>query len=151
METFKLYRLTLLIYAGYAMFFNVNCNEISQGDQRRKLEFLYRYSNYSAVLKEFSNAVTYDKDLDIFEKKISNLKDEIIKSEPVKNWSKSIEIKENLLTIISDDMRLVSQLKKKNLSPDENIWNQDEIEMINKRISAFIEELSITIVQVGKE
>ena len=106
MKTFNWKYVTLLIYASYMCLFNVNCNEISHGDQRKKFEFLYKVSNHSSLIREISNELIYYKNLTFFENKITNLNDEIKRIEVIKNWDQSKVIKQELIRILDEDFIL---------------------------------------------
>lgn len=151
MKTFDFKYLTLLMYVSYLCLLNVNCSEISQGDQRKKFEFLYKVSNHSSLIREISNELIYYKNLTFFENKITNLNDEIKRIEVIKNWEQSKVIKQDLIRILDEDIVSVYELTKLELAPDANIRNESEVQKINERIDKFSEELSKTIVQVGKE
>lgn len=151
MKIFKRTRLSLLIYVSSLCLLNVYCNEISQGDQRRKFEFLYKMNNYSSLVKEISNELVYYKNLSFFESKITIIKDEINRMEVLKNWDQSSAIKYDFIRLLDEDLISVYELKKLELDPDSNIRNELDVVRINDRIKFFNESLSILIVEVGKE
>lgn len=151
MKNFKLKHITLLIYGSYILLITVNCNRISQGEQRRKFEFLYRLSNYAALTKELSAAIYHYKDISIYEEKFKNVRNDISKTDTLKNWNMSLLLKNEFIDIMDNNIKGIEELKKKVLKPDDIIKNEYEVIMMNERILVFTDKLNGIISDVGKE
>lgn len=151
MLNFNLRRLTLLIYSSYLILSAVNCNKISQGDQRRKFEFLYRLSNYAALTKELSVSLYYYKDITVYQEKFINIRNDIEKMTTIQNWDVSLVLKNEFIELLDDDIKNFSDLKSKNQKPDFVISDEFEVILIKERITIFIDNLNGIISDVGKE
>lgn len=151
MKIFKLNHLTPLIYVTCICLTIVNCNKISQGEQRRKFEFLYGLSNHAALTKELSVSLYYYKDIAVYEEKFINIRNDIEKVKTMPNWDVSLILKNEFLEILNDDIKDFSDLKRKNLKPDFVINDEFEITLIKQRITIFIDNLNGIISDVGKE
>lgn len=151
MLNFNLRRLTLLIYSSYFILSAVNCNKISQGDQRRKFEFLYRLSNYAALTKELSVSLYYYKDITVYQEKFINIRNDIEKMTTIQNWDVSLVLKNEFIELLDDDIKNFSDLKSKNQKPDFVIKDEFEVILIKERITIFIDNLNGIISDVGKE
>ena len=151
MLNFNLRRLTLLIYSSYFILSAVNCNKISQGDQRRKFEFLYRLSNYAALTKELSVSLYYYKDITVYQEKFINIRNDIEKMTTIQNWDVSLVLKNEFIELLDDDIKNFSDLKSKNQKPDFVISDEFEVILIKERITIFIDNLNGIISDVGKE
>lgn len=151
MKTFRLKHLTLLIYTVYCIAVSLNCNKISQGEQRRKFEFLYRMSNYVSLANEYSVTLVYFKDLPAFKVRMNKMKSDIEQTSTVKSWSKSESLKEKLIVILGKSITSSEAVENLNLKPDERIDNEYEVILIRERMQNFSEELYSIITEVGKE
>jgi hypothetical protein len=151
MKIFRCRLLSLLIYSSYIAVSTFNCNQISQGEQRRKFEFLYKLSNYISLTKEYTVTLVYFRDIPFFEERMKKMKEDIIKIEPVKTWNKSEVLKTKFITVLADNINSADSLKNLQLPPDESIKNSKETILIKERTSVFSEELDNVISEVGKE
>lgn len=151
MKIFKIrFFLLIIVTAGIAFNFT-GCDNISQGLQRRKFEFLYRMNNDVTLLREYTSGINKAKDLKFFESKITNLYASVNKMETVKDYSASDALKEQFLNLIDSDIEAVNILKNKNLPPDQVIMDENEVHMMKENVNSFIEHLNAEIVKVGKE
>lgn len=151
MKIFKIrFFLFFIVTAGIALNFT-GCDNISQGLQRRKFEFLYRMNNDVTLLREYTSGINKAKDLKFFESKINNLYTSVNKMETVKNYSASDALKEQFLNLLDSDIEAVNVLKNKNLPPDQVIVDENEVHMMKENVNSFIEHLNAEIVKVGKE
>lgn len=127
------------------------CNEISSGEKRRKFEYLYKLSNTVTMFSEYSRSLTYFKDLNFYEERIKLIYDDVSKYNTIKNWTESENLKTSFMKTIDENLLSVSELKKQNLPPEENIRKQYEVIMIRERVAKLNEEIEEEIVRVGKE
>ena len=151
MKNFKLKHLSLLIYVTCICLTMINCNKISQGEQRRKFEFLYGLSNHASLTKELSTSLYYYKYRTVDDEKLINIRNDIEKIKTMPNWDVSLILKNEFLEILNDDIKDFADLKSKNLKPDFVIHGEFEVTLINERIIIFIDNLNRIISDVGKE
>lgn len=150
MKNFNVYfRNTVLLICLLSVI--LSCNQMSQGLQRRKFEFLYKLSNYAAIFKEYTYEITYYKDLDFYEVKMKKLYEDINNIETVKEWETSKVIKEKFLNTIDSNLQSINTFRQRMMPSGENIRKEYDILIMNERADKFIEELNREISKVGKE
>lgn len=150
MKNFNVYfRNTVLLICLLSVI--LSCNQMSQGLQRRKFEFLYKLSNYAAIFKEYTYEITYYKDLDFYEVKMKKLYEDINNIETVKEWETSKVIKEKFLNTIDSNLQSINTFRQRMMPSGENIRKEYDILIMNDRADKFIEELNREISKVGKE
>jgi len=129
----------------------LNCNQISEGQQRRKFEFLYKMNNHASLLSEYTNGISYYKDLDFYEGRMKILYPDVIKMDPIKDWGVSRILKEKFLKTIDDNLLTLNNFKQKQFPVGENIRKEYDIIVMNERVDYFMKELNDAISIVGKE
>ena len=129
----------------------MNCNQISEGQQRRKFEFLYKLNNHASFLREYTNSITYYKDLDFYEGRMKMLYADVIKIDIIKDWGVSRVLKENFLKTIDDNLQTLNNFKQKQFPISEKIKQEYDIIVMNERVDNFMKELNDAISIVGKE
>ena len=151
MRIFKKNIFLVFIYLSIFTFIISGCNEISQGLQRKKFEFLYKMSNYASLFREYTGGISYSEDLDIYEKRMSKLYEDVSKMEDIDGYKTSGELKDKFLIVIQENIRTADIIRQKRLIPKENIRNESEVMIMNDRADNFIKELNEEISKVGKE
>lgn len=151
MRIFKKNIFLVFIYLSIFTFIISGCNEISQGLQRKKFEFLYKMNNYASLFREYTGGISYSEDLDIYEKRMSKLYEDVSKMEDIDGYKTSDELKDKFLIVIQENIRTADIIRQKKMKPDENIRNDIEVMLMNDRTDNFIEELNEEISKVGKE
>lgn len=131
--------------------FFLSCNQISEGMQRKKFEFLYKMNNYAAMYREFTNSIIYFSDLKQFSIRMDKFYQDINKIETIDGWGTSRVIKEKFLTLIDENTESAHQLSQKKFLPTENIRKEYDVIIMNERVENFIQELNDEISKVGKE
>lgn len=131
--------------------FLLSCNQISEGMQRKKFEFLYKMNNYAAMYREFTNSIIYFSDLEQFSIRMNKFYHDINKIETIDGWGTSRVIKEKFLTLIDENMESARMLSKKKFLPTDNIRKEYDVIMMNERVENFIKELNDEISKAGKE
>ncbi len=127
------------------------CGQISQGLQRKKFEFLYKMNNYAALLKGFTNDVTYYKDLEFFEARMKQYYEDINNVGTIDGYGTSRLIKEKFLETIDINVNAAETVRHKNFRPEYNIRKEYEVIVMNERIDKLTEDLNDEISKVGKE
>ena len=127
------------------------CNEISQGLQREKFEFLYRMNTDATLLKDYTNGVQKYEDLDFYERNLSRMYTDILKMKTIEEYSESRALKENLLNIIEENINSVKSLKRKQYPPGEIIRQEYDVIVMKERTIDLLDRLNDEIVKVGRE
>ena len=151
MKIFKKNIFLVFIYLSIFAFIISGCNEISQGLQRKKFEFLYKMNNYASLFREYTGGLSFSEDLELYEKRMDKLYEDVSKMEDIDGYKTSGELKDKFLIAIQENIRTADIIRKKNMIPDENIRNEIEVMLMNDRVDNFIEELNDEISKVGKE
>lgn len=128
-----------------------SCDEISHGQQRRKFEFLYKFNNFGTIFKEYTNDVTYFKDLDLYSTRLNGLHTDANSAESVKGWQRSDAIREMFLAAVEKNLEDVNVMKQKQAIYAENIRNEYEVVKMRERAMEFLEAVEAEIVSVGRE
>jgi hypothetical protein len=131
--------------------FIISCNDISEGLQRHKFEYLYKLNNYAVLLREFTNNIIYFKDLGIYKVKLEKLYEDINKIKTVDGWGTSRVLKEKFLTLIEENTGTADTLSKKNIPSDKNIRKEYDVIIMHERVDKYITELNDEISKTGKE
>lgn len=95
-----------------AVFFWSGCNEISSGDKRLKLEYLYKMKSQLTQVMEVSYRIRKYEAVTGYEKNISSVKKEVSKTEPLKGWKEGENFKESFINLLNDDLKLTDSLSK---------------------------------------
>ena len=127
------------------------CSEISQGVQRQKFEYLYKMNNYSSLFREYTGAITYPGDLDLYQNRMKKMYENVNGMKVISGYEASTNLKENFLTAIEENMKAAEKLKKEKNTEKENIRNDYIIMEMNDRTDNFIKDLNAEISRVGKE
>lgn len=151
MKIFNFKKLILILVAAELIFASSGCDNISQGLQRSKFEFLYRMNNDVSLLKEYTFGLNKIDDLNFYEKKINNLYVSLNKMETVKGYGESNVLKEKLLDLIDKNLNSVKVLRNKNIPPDQIIKYELEVLTMKEDVSKFMESLNEEIIKVGRE
>ncbi|MBK8983203.1 MAG: hypothetical protein IPM38_13000 [Ignavibacteria bacterium] len=144
-----------LIYAAIFTIYSIinltGCNEISQGLQRQKFEFLYRMNTDATLLKDYTNGIQKYEDLDFYEIKLNRMYADIFKMKTIEGYSESRLLKENLMNIVEDNINSVKELKRKQYPPGEIIRHEYEVIVMKEKTADFLERINDEIIKVGKE
>lgn len=151
MKIFRKNIFLVFIFLSIFTFIISGCNEISQGLQRKKFEFLYKMNNYASLFREYTGGLSFSEDLELYEKRMDKLYEDVSKMEDIDGYKTSGELKDKFLIAIQENIRTADIIRKKNMIPDENIRNEIEVMLMNDRVDNFIEELNEEISKVGKE
>ncbi|MBL7128811.1 MAG: hypothetical protein ISS16_07475 [Ignavibacteria bacterium] len=101
--------------------FSFSCNELSTGQKRRKLEFLYKLNNEASVLRDYTYRIFSYEDLDFYKGRLESSEKSANNIEPVANWEKSNELKSLFLEKIKENAEITESL----LSDKENLLEKD--------------------------
>ncbi|MEO7358325.1 MAG: hypothetical protein ABIY50_12480 [Ignavibacteria bacterium] len=129
----------------------LSCNQISEGQQRKKFEFLYKLNNYSALLREYTNEINTYKDLDFYEGRMKILYSDLNGISIVKDWGKSAILKESFMKTIDDNIQTLNAFKQKQYPARENIRQEFDVITMNERVDYFMKQLNDAISEVGRE
>lgn len=150
MKIFKIYSVKLIL-----LFFLLNsftaCNQLSGGMQRKKFEFLYKLSNYTALTREYTSSINYYNDLDFYENRMKKIYEDVNNMQTVNGWGTSRVLKEKFLSVIDANLQSANTFRMRMMPSGENIKKEFDIILMNERIDKFNEELDTEISKAGKE
>ncbi len=139
------------IYALIIIFAFTSCNQLSEGVQRKKFEYLYKLNNYASLFREYTNGLNTYEDLDFYENRIKKLYEDINKMEPLNEWGQSKTIKGNFLANINENLKSVDIIRQKQRPLSNNIRKEYDVLLMNERANKFVEELNDEISKAGKD
>jgi hypothetical protein len=143
-------RYTIVLLIAGILFTVVSCNQISSGDKRLKLEFVYKMKSQLTQLMEVSFRIRKHEAVAGYEKNVMQIKNAVTKSEPLEGWKDGEEFKERFLFTINDDIRLTDSLAKS--TPDTMSFESNPtIEIIKKRQDNLMGSLDSIISKVDRE
>lgn len=127
------------------------CNQLSEGLQRKKFEFLYKLNNYASLINEYTNSITYYSDIDFYEGRMKKHYEDVNRMETVEGWGHSRVLKENLLTTIDLNLKTLETFKQKMLPLSQDIRKEYDIIVVKERSTHYLDALEDEIAKVGKE
>lgn len=127
------------------------CDQISQGLQRKKFEFLYKMNNNATIFREYTNGINSFNDIEFYDGRMKKLYDDVTNTETVDGYGTSRVLKESFLTAIDENLKTINSFRQKSFQPADNIKKEYEIIIMNERADKFIKELNDEISNVGKE
>ncbi|MEO8210742.1 MAG: hypothetical protein ABI840_09270 [bacterium] len=151
MKIFKKMSAGKIFFVIYFISLLVGCNEISQGLQRKKFEFLYKLNNYSAIFREYTNEINNFKDIEFYQGRMKKLYEDINNIAPVEGYGYSRVLKDKFLAAIDENINTLNSFQKKSFQQSDYIRKEYEIIIMNERADNFIKELNDEISKVGKE
>lgn len=151
MKIFNLSKHCILLLPVLMILSLISCNEISHGEQRRKFEFLYKMNNSVAFLAEYTGSLTYFKDIEFYEDRMSKISEDVKKFPTIETWDVSGKIKEKFLNVVKSNLQNTSHLKTLKLKPEDNVKKEFDIIEMNERVNNFRDELDQEIVNAGKK
>ena len=151
MKIFRTSALKKLLYFACFVLLMPGCNKISQGDQRKKFEFLYKMNNYSSLFREYTGGINYSADMDFYTGRMKKLYEDINLMETINGYGASRILKEKFLSAIDENVNTANLIKQKNLPAKENIRQDYNVIIMNERVDDFIKDLNDEITVVGKE
>ncbi|MDQ3020872.1 MAG: hypothetical protein M3R36_09920 [Bacteroidota bacterium] len=151
MKIFKKLSSGKIFFLIYILSLLPGCNEISQGLQRRKFEFLYKLNNYASIFREYTNEISSFKDIEFYQGRMKKLYEDINNVKPVEGYGQSRVLKDNFLTAIDENINTINSFQKKSFQPDSHIRKEYDIIIMNERADNFIKELNDEISKIGKE
>lgn len=148
----KIFRVNIwgIIISVCTIYWLSGCNQYSEGLQRKKFEFLYKLSNYTALLREYTYGINYFSDLDFYENRIKKVYEDVNKMKTIDEWGTSRLLKEKFLSTTDDNLNSVNTLRKKMLPSAESIKKEYDVILMNERVEIFNNELDEEISKAGK-
>ncbi len=144
-------KIHLIIFIIIIMIMMSGCNKISEGQQRKKFEFLYKMNNNATLFREYTNEINYFSDLEFYEGRMKKLTEDINKADTVQNYTESDILKLSLLNTINVNINMADSLRRKSFKPSDNIREEYEVIIMNDGAEKFMTELNDEISRVGKE
>ncbi|HMQ68487.1 MAG TPA: hypothetical protein PKA90_01485 [Ignavibacteria bacterium] len=127
------------------------CNKISQGDQRRKFEYLYKMNNYATLFREYTGILNYEKDFEQYKKRMNKLYMDVDAVKIIPSYEPSTVLKTKFLTSIDDNLMIIQNFEHKPGADTISIQNDTKIRIMNENVAIFLDNLNDEISNVGKE
>lgn len=127
------------------------CNKISQGDQRRKFEYLYKMSNYATLFREYTGILSYHKDFEMYKKRMNKLYMDVSDMKIIPGYEPSIVLKTKFLEQIDNNLMIIQRYEKPDGADTLNISEEYQIRNMNENVDEFYNVLNDEISKVGKE
>lgn len=108
-------------------------------------------NNSVAFLAEYTGSLTYFKDIEFYEDRMSKISEDVKKFPTIETWDVSGKIKEKFLNVIKSNLQNTSHLKTLKLKPEDNVKKEFNIIEMNERVNNFRDELDQEIVNAGKK
>lgn len=129
----------------------MSCNEMSQGLQRKKFEFLYKLNNYAALFNGYTTDLHYFEDCSYYKDRANRLYEDINKMSTIEGYGTSRVLKEEFMITIELNIQSTDSLMKRSFQPKDNISKEYDVIIMNERVDNFITALNDEISKVGKE
>lgn len=131
------------------VFLLTSCNEISSGDKRLKLEYLYKMKMQITAMMDYSFRLnTYERVFD-YKNDIKYIKKEVEDAKPLEGWGEGEEFKKSFLNVIEQDQIALDSIEKaegKLLPETEAI-----VTRVKERQDSLMEELDKIISKTDRE
>ena len=132
--------------------FSFSCNELSTGQKRRKLEFLYKLNNEASVLRDYTYRIFSYEDLDFYKGRLESSEKSANNIEPVANWEKSNELKSLFLKKIKENAEITESLiKDKEKLLEKDIAGEKRVIGMKMIMNNFVDYVYEEISAVDKE
>ena len=129
-----------------------SCNELSNGQKRRKLEFLYKLNNEASILRDYTYRIFSYKDLDFYKGRLESSEKSVNNIEPVANWEKSNELKSLFLEKIKENTEITESLiKDKEKFLEKDIVGEKRVIGMKMIMNNFVDYVYKEISVVDKE
>jgi hypothetical protein len=130
----------------------VTCNELSTGQKRRKLEFLYKLNNVASILRDYTYRINSYEDLDFYRGRLVESKKSANNIEPVANWENSNELKSLFFEKIKENTKITESLiKDKEKLLEKDIAGEKKVIKMKMNMDNFVDYVYKEISVVDKE
>ncbi len=132
--------------------FSYGCNELSTGQKRRKLEFLYKLNNEASVLRDYTFRIFSYEDLEFYKGRLENTEKSVKNIETVSEWGKSNELKSLFLDKIKELKKITKSLiEDKEKLLEKNISGERRVIGMKMIMDNFVKYVYKEISVVDKE
>ena len=132
--------------------FSFSCNELSIGQKRRKLEFLYKLNNEASVLRDYTYRIFSYDDLNFYKGRLESSEKSAKSIEVVANWEKSNKLKSLYLEKIKENTVIAESLiKDKEMLVDKDIAGEKRVIGMKMIMDSFVDYVYKEISVVDKE
>ena len=134
------------------LLFFFSCNELSTGQKRRKLEFLYKLNNEASILRDYTYRIFSYKDLDFYKGRLESSEKSVNNIDPVVNWEKSNELKSLFLKKIKENTEITESLiKDKEKLLEKDIAGEKRVIRMKMIMNNFVDYVYEEISAIDKE
>lgn len=133
------------------VFLSAGCtNEISQGDKRLKLEYLYKMKSQLTQIIDVSGRIRKYDAVKEYERNIAYNKKEVNETIPLEGWTDGEIFRERFIKVINDDIGLMDSLSKLDTA-GVRYDSTEAVFIIRDRQDSLMEGLDSLISKVDKE
>jgi hypothetical protein len=136
---------TILVF----ILFFTSCNEISSGEKRLKLEYLYKMKMQLTGMMDYSFRLnTYERVFD-YKNDIKYIKKEVDDAKPIEGWTEGEDFRNKFLDVIEQDQIAIDSVEKAEgkLRPE----TEALVTRVKERQDSLMEELDNLISKTDRE
>lgn len=122
--------------------FFVSCNDLSEGQKRRKLEFLYKLNNEASILRDYTYRIHSYKDLDFYKGRLEQSERATMEIDLVENWKKSSELRKLFLLKIGENKATTDSLiKEEGMTDDKELASNKRVVEMKRKLDDFVDNI----------
>ena len=141
----------IILFSTILLFF-VSCTDLSEGQRRRKLEFLYKLNNEASILRDYTYRIHSYEDLEFYKGRLEKSEEATMEMDLVKNWNRSDELREIFLMKIKENKETTDSLiKDEEKINDEEFPNNKKVVGMKMKMDDFVDFIYKEISIVDKE
>jgi len=141
----------IILFITILLFF-VSCTDLSEGQRRRKLEFLYKLNNEASILRDYTYRIHSYEDLEFYIGRLEKSEEATMEMDLVKNWNRSDQLRELFLTKIKENIETTDSLiKDEEKLNDEEFTNNKKVIGMKMKMDDFVDYIYKEISVVDKE
>jgi len=137
------------VLAFMLVLFLSSCNEISSGDKRLKLEYLYKMKMQLTSLMDYSFRLNNYEKIFKYKKNIEYIKKEVEDTKPLDGWTDGEDFRNRFLDVIKQDQTAIDSVEKAEgeLTPE----TEALVTRVKERQDYLMEELDKLISKTDRE
>lgn len=126
-----------------------SCNEISSGDKRLKLEYLYKMKMQLTSLMDYSFRLNNYEKIFKYKKNIEYIKKEVEDTKPLDGWTDGEDFRNRFLDVLEQDQNAIDSVEKAEgeLTPETDAL----VTRVKERQDSLMEDLDKLISKTDRE
>jgi len=134
------------------LLFLISCNDLSEGQKRRKFEFLYKLNNEASILRDYTYRIHSYEDLEFYKGRLEKSEEATKEIDLVKNWNRSDKMRELFLMKIKENKETTDSLiKDEEKIIDEEFLQNKKVIGMKMKMDDFVDYIYKEISIVDKE